>query len=273
MPALSVNGLDLHYESQGEGPPLVVVHGGWTDHTVWQGVADELAGSFRVIRYDRRGYSRSGRPEGELTRRQHEHDLAGMIETLAEGSAGVIASSYGGLVTLGLAGRRPELIESMCIHEAPAVALAGGGEPGRLADEAMVGMAAVTEQIEAGDDEGGARRFVEELGLGPGAWEQLPESIRALFTNNASAVAAEQHDPDWSTLDIPAIKEAGHPLLLTKGTAGPAWLRALQDRVAEALPYAEMTVMEGAGHSPHMTHPSEFAGIVGAFVRTRVMSQ
>ena len=272
MPVASVNGVDLYYEAQGDGPPLVVVHGGWTDHTVWQGVADELAGSFRVIRYDRRGYSRSERPEGGRTRRQDEDDLAGVIETLAEGPAGVIASSYGGLVTLGLAGRRPELIESMCIHEAPSVPLAGRGEPGRLADEAMVGMAAVTEQIEAGDAEGGARRFVEELGLGPGAWEQLPESIRALFTNNALAVAAEQHDPDWSTLDIPAITEVGHPLLLTKGTVGPAWLRALQDRLAEALPHAETAVIDGAGHSPHMTHPGEFAATVGAFVRSRAAS-
>jgi pimeloyl-ACP methyl ester carboxylesterase len=272
MPVVSVNGVDLHYESQGDGPPLVVVHGGWTDHTVWQAVADELTGSFRVIRYDRRGYSRSERPTGQRTRRQDEDDLAGIIETLAEGSAGVIASSFGGLVTLGLAGRRPELVESMCIHEAPSIPLAGGGEPGQLADEAVVGMAAVTEQIEAGDAEGGARRFVEELGVGPGAWELLPEPIRALFVSNASAVAAEQRDPDWSTLDIPAIAEGGHRLLLTKGTVGPLWLRALQGRLAEALPHAETADIEGAGHSPHMTHPTEFAGTVGSFMSGRVMS-
>ena len=34
MPTEKLNGLDLYYEIDGDGPPLVVVHGGWTDHTV-----------------------------------------------------------------------------------------------------------------------------------------------------------------------------------------------------------------------------------------------
>jgi len=262
MPVVKVNGLDLHHEVQGDGPPVVIVHGSWTDHTVWGAVADELESSFRVIRYDRRGYSRSERPAAGRTRRDDEDDLAGMIETVAGGPAHVVASSFGGLVTLGLSARRPELIESMCIHEAPSLPLAGGGEAGRLTQDAAVGMAAVAEQIEAGDARGGAFRFVEELALGPGAWEQLPEPIRELFVSNAEAFAAEQRDPDWSTLDIGAITENGHRVLLTKGTVGPRWLQLLQDRLAEALPDAEAAVIEGAGHSPHMTHPKEFAGLV-----------
>lgn len=266
MPVARVNGVDLFYEVEGSGPPVVIVHGSWTDHTVWQTVADELMGSFHVIGYDRRGYSRSGRPEGARTRRDDEDDLAVMIEKLAGGHAHVVASSFGGLVTLGLAARRPDLLRSICIHEAPSIALAGSGETGRLAADATVGMARVAEQIEAGDAAGGARRFVEELALGPGAWEALPEAVRTLFVDNAPAFAAEQRDGSWSDLDTDELAANRPRLLLTKGTVGPRWLQALQDRLSAALPYADTAVVEGAGHSPHMTHPRQFAEILGAFM-------
>lgn len=269
MPVTHINGVDLHTEVEGEGPPLVVVHGSWTDHTAWQGVAERLADSFRVIRYDRRGCSRSERPEGARTRRHDEDDLAGIIETHAAGRASVVASSFGGLITLGLAARRPELLDRLCVHEAPCASLAVDGEEARVVDESAAATAGVVEQIEAGDSAGAARRFVEELALGPGGWELLPEAIRATFVNNAPTFAAEQSDPAWSDLDIAAITENGHPLLLTKGTAGPAWFGILLDRLAEALPHAETAVIEGAGHSPHMSHPDDFARLIGSFMSER----
>ena len=266
MPTVTVNGVELFYEVEGRGPSLVVVHGSWTDHTVWQSFADELMRSFRVIGYDRRGYSRSAEAPAPRTRRQDEDDLAGVIEALAGGRAHVVASSFGGLVTLGLAARRPDLLWSMCVHEAPSPPLAGGGEPRRVTKEALAEMRSVSDEIEAGDESGAARHFVEKLALGPGGWEMLPERIQNLFIGNAREFAAEQRDPDWGRLDIEAIAARAHPTLLTKGTVGPRWLQVLQDRLAEALPDAETAVVEGAGHSPHMTHPKEFAELVAAFI-------
>jgi pimeloyl-ACP methyl ester carboxylesterase len=62
MAVIDVKGIDLHYEVQGDGPPLLLVHGGWSDHQSWHAVAPALADSFRVVTYDRRGHSRSERP-------------------------------------------------------------------------------------------------------------------------------------------------------------------------------------------------------------------
>ena len=45
MPRLRVNGVELYYEGIGEGDPLVLVHGGWGDHTNWSLVVDEFARS------------------------------------------------------------------------------------------------------------------------------------------------------------------------------------------------------------------------------------
>lgn len=269
MPVEKLNGVDLYYEIEGDGPPLVIVHGSWTDHTAWAMVAQRLADSFRVIRYDRRGCSRSETPPGQRTRRDDEDDLAAVIERFADGRASVVASSFGGLVTLGLAARRPELLDRICVHEAPSAALVEEGEDARVVADSQDALQGVVEQIEGGDSAGGAFRFVEELALGPGGWQLLPEQIREVFVNNAPAFAAEQRDPAWSDLDVAAIADHGHPLLLTRGTTSPDWLRVTQEALTQALPHAETAIVEGAGHSPHMSHPEDFSGLLLTFLRER----
>ena len=62
MPKAQANGVRLYYELHGSGDPLALVHGSWVDATTWALVLDDLAKSFRVLVYDRRGHSRSERP-------------------------------------------------------------------------------------------------------------------------------------------------------------------------------------------------------------------
>src|SRR5688572_2877332 len=137
MPRISVNDVELYYEVQGSGPPLVLVHGSWDRHEVWTQVAERLARRFRVISYDRRGHSRSERPAGARSRVEDEDDLAALIETLAGEPACVAANSFGGLISLTLAARRPELIRALTVHEPPAMSVAGGGELAAHVEGAM----------------------------------------------------------------------------------------------------------------------------------------
>ena len=259
---MRVNGIDIHHEVEGHGPPLVIVHGSWTDHAVWGEVARLLAPSYRVIRYDRRGHSRSERPPGAYTRRQHEDDLAALIERLGAAPAYLGGSSYGGIVALGLAARRPDLVRGVAVHEPAAFSVI----PGRKRAEIASAMDAVRDQIAAGDVVAGTIRFVEELILGPGAWEALPESVRATFIGNAPAYVADQLDPTWSDLDIDAVNRFPGPILLTQGQASPAWLPLITDRLVELIPRAACARILGAGHSPHMSHPATYAQIVAAFL-------
>src|SRR3954447_21666947 len=77
---IKINGIRIHHRVEGRGVPVVVVHGGWTDHTAWREVSAALARGHRVVSYDRRGHSRSDRPPGPYARRQHEDDLVALIE-------------------------------------------------------------------------------------------------------------------------------------------------------------------------------------------------
>ena len=83
---MRTGGVDLYVPpAVGEGEPVVLVHGGWTEHGTWAALVPPLARSFSVVSYDRRGHSRSGRGPEPAPRRQDEDDLAALIEALAAG--------------------------------------------------------------------------------------------------------------------------------------------------------------------------------------------
>jgi pimeloyl-ACP methyl ester carboxylesterase len=101
----------------------MLVHGSWDDHSTWQGVVPTLAGSFRVVTYDRGGHSPSARPSGQGSRREDEDDLAALLGALGCAPAHVAGSSFGASIALGLAARRPELARSAIPHEPPLMAI------------------------------------------------------------------------------------------------------------------------------------------------------
>jgi len=265
MPTIQVNGVELHYEVQGSGPPLFLVHGSWDDHTVWAQFTELVADRFRVVAYDRRSHSRSERPPGRRTRRQDEDDLAALISALAAEPAYVVANSFGGLVTLGLTARRPDLVRAAAIHEPPALSVVDGGELERRARAAGALVPEICAQLESGALEAGARRFVEEVALGPGAWDLMPDEARAIMVGNGPAFVAEQNDPDCFALDVESIRGCGRPLLVTTGDQSPRWLRLLVGRLAEVFPDADTATIAGVGHIPHETHPAAYVDALEEF--------
>src|SRR4051794_6637429 len=198
---IRIGGVELYVEPPlGAGDPLVIVHGAWTDHTAFDAVVGPLARSFRVIRYDRRGHSRSEYGPGPAPRRRDEDDLAELIEAIGSGPAHLVGTSYGATISLALAIRRPELVRSVLAHEPPLLGLVR--DP---AVEAL--MASIQDQLADGDIAGGTRRFFEEAVLGPGAWERLPERLRCAAMGNAQTFIDLREDPDWATLDVPALSQ------------------------------------------------------------------
>jgi pimeloyl-ACP methyl ester carboxylesterase len=63
VPDAHVNGIRLYYEEYGEGAPILCIHGGGSSALMWAEAFEELARLGRVIAYDRRGCTRSERPE------------------------------------------------------------------------------------------------------------------------------------------------------------------------------------------------------------------
>jgi len=267
MPRLRVNGVELYYEVIGEGNSLVLVHGGWGDHNSWRLVVDEFARSYQVVAYDRRGHSQSDRLTAPDVFRAHEEDLEALIEKLGIAPAHVVGNSIGGSIALRLAGRRPEVFRSICVHEPPSLdVLLGDQETEERAEDQVTKLAAVEQRLAAGDMEGGARLFFETIALGPGAWDQLPEQSRRTYVTNAPTFLAELRDPEQLRLDLGALAEFPHPTLLTNGDSSRPEFAAVIARLAGVMPRAERRTVVGAGHVPHITHAAEYARITLEFL-------
>jgi pimeloyl-ACP methyl ester carboxylesterase len=259
---MRINGVDLHVEPPaGDGEPLVLVHGSWTDHNAWAALAPQLARSFRVVTYDRRGHSLSERGPEPPPRRQDEDDLAALIETLDCGPVHLVGSSYGASISLALAGRRPVLVRSVVAHEPALIGLI----PMPDVDAAM---RSVRDQLAAGDVEAGARRFFEELALGPGGWNMVPERVQRAAIGNAQTFVDMLEDPRWGALDAAAVRRFPGQIVVTHGDSGPAWLPRVALAVAERIG-RESRVIAGAGHSPHLTHPDAFAALIADIIGGR----
>ena len=137
-----------------------------------------MAESFRVLTYDRRGHSKSERPNGQGSVREDVADLAALIKHLELAPAWLVGNSFGASISLRLAGERPELFRGLIGHEPPLLSLLDD-EPGLkpLLKQVEQRIGAVVERIAAGDNAGAAEQFVNTVTLGPGRWGSVAARV------------------------------------------------------------------------------------------------
>jgi pimeloyl-ACP methyl ester carboxylesterase len=112
---IHVNGIELHYEKQGKGKPLLLLHG-WTQSSAfWQPFIEDYSKKFEVYTIDLRGHGRSSPLAANFSIQKASEDIAQFIEQLKLTQVHAIGFSYGGLVLLELGKSHPALIEKMVL--------------------------------------------------------------------------------------------------------------------------------------------------------------
>lgn len=269
MPTSLINGVQLYWElGPASGEPVILVHGSWGDHHNWASVVPALSSTLRVASYDRRGHSRSERPDSQGAIEEDVADLGSLIEHVFGGPAHVVGNSFGAAIALRLAARRPELVRSLFAHEPPLFGLLQGQLEAQAAlAAAQKRIAAVVDLLETGDLVGGAERFVETIALGPGGWRQLPQAARDTFVFNAPTWLDELREPASLTMDLEQLSRYGGPALLSVGGQSPPFFPPVVERLAQALPRARRHVFAQAGHVPHLSNPDEYVAVLTDFIR------
>jgi pimeloyl-ACP methyl ester carboxylesterase len=117
MPTVDVNGARLWYDEAGNGPPLLLLHGGLGDSGLWEPVVPFLAGRFRVIRTDLRFFGRSAGPAVSWS---WTDDVVGVLDALAVERAALVGLSLGGKLALDVAIAHPGRLSAL-VHVAGGV--------------------------------------------------------------------------------------------------------------------------------------------------------
>lgn len=135
-----VNGLSLYYESHGEGPPLILLHGGLGSGEMFGPVLPALAARHRVIAVDLQGHGRTADIDRPIDVRLMANDIAALIDHLGLDKPDLVGYSLGGGVALHTAARYPQKVGRLVV--ASAYARRDAVHPEILAQQGQVSGAA-----------------------------------------------------------------------------------------------------------------------------------
>jgi 3-oxoadipate enol-lactonase len=245
----NVNGTTLYYEAEGKGPTVVLIPGAELDRRQWDDQFDQFARSFHVIRYDPRGFGKSGRITAPFA---HGDDLVALLQQLGVTKATLVGLSLGGRIAIDVAVTHPELVEAL-------VLTAPGLSGYHFADTAAwlkVAHAATDRR----DSVGAAEAWLTSDYMRPAmARRELAPRVRALAIANASVWV--QPDSLERPLQPPAIgrlSEIKVPTLIVVGTNDDPDIGAIEDTLRSKIAGTSTVTIPKVGHIPNIEKPKTY---------------
>jgi pimeloyl-ACP methyl ester carboxylesterase len=113
-----VNGTELYYEIHGDGPPLVMLHGGVDPSQMFGAPLTDMAKNFKVIAIHARGHGRSKDTTAPWSIEQAADDVAAVLKHLKINKASVMGYSFGGAIALQFAIRHPDMLDNLVVVSA-----------------------------------------------------------------------------------------------------------------------------------------------------------
>jgi pimeloyl-ACP methyl ester carboxylesterase len=115
MPKIQVNGIELFYDVQGTGEPLLLIAGFMCDHIYWSLLMPSLVKQYQVIRLDNRGIGQSSAPNSPYNMKQMASDTAGLLDHLGINKVHVASHSMGGQIAQELVLAHPEKVRGLML--------------------------------------------------------------------------------------------------------------------------------------------------------------
>jgi len=254
------DGVEIHYEARGEGPPVVIALGIFSLPVAMTPLIDELASDHRVITYDPRGAGASTRT-GPYDTQTDAADLEAVVEEAGEGAV-VVCTANATYAAVRVAARRPDLVT--------AVVSTGGAPVGVQTTTGAEGLAASQSVRDAflellrNDLRGALRTIVTDLN------SQLDEdgirervSLQAEYLSQEGAVGRLEA---WIDDDASAEgREIGDRLWMLNIGGNPWFSDEMVVTTREVLPDAHVEDVEDGP----ISRPDIAAGVIRSLTRVR----
>lgn len=263
---IQTEGGPLYYEVAGEGHPLVFMHAGVADHTMWDEQWDEFARHFRVIRYDSRGFGKS--PVAKDHPFSNRQDLYELLKQLGVEKAYLIGLSRSGQIALDFTVEHPEMVDAL-VWVAGGISGYDGAEPNEAEMASFTEMEALWEKKDLETlSEMETQMWVEGPGQPKGrANPQVRERVHRMISDNYR-LHTEEGKP--IPLDPPAagrLHEVSVPTLVIVGDLDTSSTQTSADYLASQVKGAKKIVFEGVAHMVNMEQPERFNKVVLEFLK------
>jgi 3-oxoadipate enol-lactonase len=246
MPVVQANGIDINYEVQGEGEPMVLIPYLAADHACYAFQVAEYAKHYTCYSMDLRGAGLSSKPEGEYTTELLADDVAAFMQAAGIGRAHIFGVSLGAAAGMWLTAKYPEAVKTLSLHSAwdktdPFLRVIVQGW--RIMAEALDN---VTEMVIAG---------IFPFCLTPELYAARPEYVDALaefvrgrpmtpvdaFMRQSGAVLAHDASTVIGSIQVPTLITYGrHDIVTSTRFAAP---------LTEAIANTELIVFEDCAHT------------------------
>jgi pimeloyl-ACP methyl ester carboxylesterase len=267
---IEVNGVRLTYSEQGNGVPVVLVHGSLSDLRIWEAQRLAIAQRYRYVALTQRYFgtdrwSGSGR---DFTQAAHAADLAVFIRSLNGGPVHLVGWSYGGLTALLMAKEHPELVRTLTLHEPGVRSLILDTAEGRQASaEFSRTLVPAAAAARAGDALQAARLFHEAMfSLPPGGFESEPPALQHIVLDNARTMILALQAPPPPPLTCESLKAIRSPALVTMGENARAQYRMIAEKTAACLGNATLAIIPAANHDAPIRNPGVFNATLLSFL-------
>lgn len=264
---VDVDGTRLHLRTWGprDGEPIVLVPGfGPPGLVLFEDLAAELAAAGRrVVGIDLEGFGWSARPTdpgAPLTVRGRAALLERLADELGLGTVDLLGHSYGGGVVAQWALDAPGRVDELVLVDAQVYSEGGGGRGFLGALPLGVGRAISFTAVGAGPVASVLYGLECDVGGACPTAEQVAEWSRPARVAGTSTglVAISRTEPDS---DLPGRLPTA-PTLVVWGSNDTVFPLAEGERLAADLPDGRLEVIEGAAHTPFLTHPARVAELV-----------
>ncbi len=231
----------MYYASYGRGRPVLLIHNGLGDADDWGGVVPRLAGQYRVIIADTRGFGRSTRNATPYSYDLIASDYLALLDYLKVGKVVVVGTSDGGIVGFDIAIHHPKRIAGLFVQGANAT---NDGINGHPADVTAIKLALVR-----------ARAEYLRLSPTPGDYSAFRKALDAM----------DEREPAFSDMQLSSIRV---PTVVAVADHEESIKPSHSRHLASVIPHARTVTLQDVSHFAPLQDPTGFSDAVLAFLHS-----
>ena len=258
MPTVKVNGVIIAYADEGQGEPIILLHGLGICRADWQPQIKHFSQYYRVIAPDFRGHGESEKPDINYSIPLHAGDIVALMDELGVGAAHIVGLSMGGMVAFQLAADSPERLLSMTIvNSGPAL------PNDTFAAKKMLWVRLLLIHLF------GMKRFgrkVAENMFASDGHDDLIESLAAQIASNPKKIYLRNLKSLFGWSVLPQLSTIKTPTLMLTGDKDYSPV-AIKQIIVDAMQNAKLVVIKDSGHGTPIEKPEETNAAIEAFIR------
>ena len=261
MDVVGVGGLEIAFERQGAGPPLVLLHGFVGHSREWRRQIDDLSDEFTVVAWDTPGAGRSSDPPETFRLPDYADCLAAFIDAVGLRRPHIVGLSFGGALALELYRRHPTIPESLVLASAYA------GWAGSLTYEVTEQRLRTTLRAADAPSEQRVQSMIPTMFSSsppPASVEEFRGIMLEIHPAGLRAMARSVAEADLRDV----LSRITVPTLLLYGDQDVRAPLAVAEDIHVRIPASRLVVMQAVGHMSSVEAPERFNAEVRSFLKS-----